>query len=347
MFKLAVAILVGLAAQSFFADAAVDQLLSGFLSENEIELIFDSTTEGSAKNAHRAARWTAGKIPAMLVDRLAEQSPYNHRRWLRSSDDTEALEPSFQIKTMKETTSVHVDEYSDKCYTQYGPQKASTFVFLNSNEDAYFVHDGQSVPVTAGTLVNFQADKPHQTVVNNGIVQMLVPFANRRLMPPSGECDNDGNVFGNGNPDLEGTDCCNCDEECPSERPICATTDGSSITPGCYNYYAWNSQVCCPNWDASLPTDENYNRCAADGVCSFEVYPGSNGFCMTPAGNIYSPTELLAQECDCDGFPNHGQYVKCVVHAINDGAYDSYEFTQEQLQELRTTAAQSDCSKKK
>lgn len=162
--------------------------LFNFLSEEEINLIFDSTTEGNANDTLTAARWTAGQTPLTLVERLAEHSPYNHRRWLRSGEedgDEASLQNDlgFQIKTMLETTSFHVDDHSDSCYTQYGPQKPPTFVFLNTNEKACFVHDGQKVPVKAGTLVNFQANKPHRTLVEEGYVQMLVPFASRRLIP--------------------------------------------------------------------------------------------------------------------------------------------------------------------
>jgi hypothetical protein len=50
------------------------------------------------------------------------------------------------------------------------------FVFLNTNQDAHFVHDDVSVPVVEGTLVHFNGAIPHHTIVNSGVVQLLGPI---------------------------------------------------------------------------------------------------------------------------------------------------------------------------
>src|SRR5262245_19267806 len=33
--------------------------------------------------------------------------------------------------------------------------------------------------------------------------------------------------------------------------------------------------------------------------------------------------QAAAATCDCNGFPNHGQYVSCVAHAVNDAALEN------------------------
>jgi hypothetical protein len=85
MFKLTTILL--LAATQPFSEAAVERSLSSFLSKDEINLVLDSTTEGNAGDPFKASRWTAGLTPSSLVDRLAEHSPYNHRRWLRNGGE--------------------------------------------------------------------------------------------------------------------------------------------------------------------------------------------------------------------------------------------------------------------
>jgi hypothetical protein len=49
-------------------------------------------------------------------------------------------------------------------------------VFLNDNEDAFFKHGEEQVPVVAGNLVSFPGDVPHSTTVNSGEVYLLGPF---------------------------------------------------------------------------------------------------------------------------------------------------------------------------
>lgn len=51
------------------------------------------------------------------------------------------------------------------------------FIFLNSNENATFVHyrDGK-VPVVSGSLITFDGNIPHHTVISGGVVQLAGPF---------------------------------------------------------------------------------------------------------------------------------------------------------------------------
>jgi hypothetical protein len=53
------------------------------------------------------------------------------------------------------------------------------FVFLNDNDDAFFKHGEEQVPVVAGNLVTFPGDVPHSTIVNSDEVYLLGPFDER------------------------------------------------------------------------------------------------------------------------------------------------------------------------
>jgi hypothetical protein len=52
----------------------------------------------------------------------------------------------------------------------------SFVVFLNDNDDVFFKHEEEQVPVVAGSLVTFPGDVPHSTIVNSGEVYLLGPF---------------------------------------------------------------------------------------------------------------------------------------------------------------------------
>jgi hypothetical protein len=53
------------------------------------------------------------------------------------------------------------------------------FLFLNDNDDTFFKHGEEIVPVVAGNLVTFPGDVPHSTIVNSGGVYLLGPFDER------------------------------------------------------------------------------------------------------------------------------------------------------------------------
>ena len=169
------------ATSPLLSSAAVERQLASFISDSEIQEIF-AAAQNYPTDAKDAPRWVGGVTPNSLLRRLVAETPVNFRRGLRLDEDGN---PPFQIKTMTETTDLHVDTHSeDSCFKSVYPQETSTLVFLNTNKDAYFLHGEERVPVEAGRLVNFRADEPHQTVVNEGgHVQILVPFTHRELMP--------------------------------------------------------------------------------------------------------------------------------------------------------------------
>ena len=84
----------------------------------------------------------------------------------------------FNTQVIDATTDKHVDSYlvPDGERHLVENDKRVAFVFLNTNQDAHFVHDDVSVPVVEGTLVHFNGAIPHQTIVNSGVVQLLGPI---------------------------------------------------------------------------------------------------------------------------------------------------------------------------
>jgi hypothetical protein len=57
-----------------------------------------------------------------------------------------------------------------------------SFVFLNDNPNAYFVHGEDRIPVVAGNMVIFRGGQvKHYTEVESGEVHLLGPFGARSL----------------------------------------------------------------------------------------------------------------------------------------------------------------------
>jgi len=74
------------------------------------------------------------------------------------------------------TTDIHTD------YEQVNEERVPVndkvgLIFLNSNEDAAFSHGvNEPIPVKAGTLVVFDGDVPHRTIVKGGAVRIAGAF---------------------------------------------------------------------------------------------------------------------------------------------------------------------------
>lgn len=89
---------------------------------------------------------------------------------------------SFQIqaRSIESTTRSHQDRHWDSGKVV---DDTVAFVFLNSNPDASFVYGGTTVPVEAGTMVQFAGSEPHYTRVNSGSVQLAGPLDVTTLQP--------------------------------------------------------------------------------------------------------------------------------------------------------------------
>lgn len=113
--------------------------------------------------------------------RILSKLPLEH-----SSDDSAV---SLRARSIETTTHEHQDRH-------WGSgdivQDSVAFVFLNTNPDAQFVHgDGHSVPVKAGTMVQFPGAVSHYTQVNSGNVQLVGPF-HVNTLTPVGTFDDEG-----------------------------------------------------------------------------------------------------------------------------------------------------------
>lgn len=88
--------------------------------------------------------------------------------------------PTLYHTTLTETSPLHSD-----CYTASSPSphdqrkkrtELTTFVMLNTNPDAIFIHDNVEVAVKAGNVVTFDGNIGHFTKINSGDVTILGPF---------------------------------------------------------------------------------------------------------------------------------------------------------------------------
>ena len=95
----------------------------------------------------------------------------------------------FNTQVIDATTDKHVDSYlvPDGERRLVENDKRMAFVFLNTNQDAHFVHDDVSVPVVEGTLVHFNGAIPHHTIVNSGVVRLLGPIYSNEFTATVGE----------------------------------------------------------------------------------------------------------------------------------------------------------------
>jgi len=165
-----------------FADAKVLHEIREFASPNEIETIIKSCHTMSPKSGgvrKKVPVHADAIFPPELVARVSELiDPASPR-------SVTATATAGLVKTMSMTTEPHVD-----AYTESGDAVVDefvSFIFLNTNPDAEFVHGDQSVPVEAGKLVTFPGDEAHNTVIRRGLVQIAGPFASSSGKPVTGD----------------------------------------------------------------------------------------------------------------------------------------------------------------
>ena len=78
-----------------------------------------------------------------------------------------------QTRIIDETTNHHVDYRDNEAV-----EDDVMFITLNSNPDAHFTHDGNSLPVVAGRLLRFAGNALHGTTLNGGDpIRLLGPFS--------------------------------------------------------------------------------------------------------------------------------------------------------------------------
>lgn len=95
----------------------------------------------------------------------------------------------FQTTVLTQSTLRHEDHYEGAtpgdgaCGDAVAPGELAAFVVLDTNDkDAYFDHGETSIPLVKGTVLSFEGDVPHRTVLNSGKqVTLLGPFDLRRF----------------------------------------------------------------------------------------------------------------------------------------------------------------------
>ena len=95
------------------------------------------------------------------------------------TDETKKHADEVKVRTslIHRTTDRHLDRVNN-----VGHEFVS-FIFLNSNDDAYFHHGDTKVPVVAGNMVTFPGDAYHHTEVPRGEVHLLGPFDSNTYEP--------------------------------------------------------------------------------------------------------------------------------------------------------------------
>jgi len=78
---------------------------------------------------------------------------------------------------IQKTTQRHTDYYTDAQGVARPVEKATAFLFLNDNPDAYFHYGETSIPIKKGSLVRFNGLQPHNTVIGSGTVELLGPLS--------------------------------------------------------------------------------------------------------------------------------------------------------------------------
>jgi hypothetical protein len=171
--KLSIAIAVAFLANLRTVSASSTfKVVKGFLSNSELDhfLQVKPTEEGHYNRIHGLT-----KIDASLVDRLkgvgaAKSVQTGHNAEIKTTHLTQSSAPHID----------HVEDQEDFSWDVV--EEEVSFVFLNDNPNAFFVHGEDRIPVVAGNMVIFRGGQvKHYTEVESGEVHLLGPFGARSL----------------------------------------------------------------------------------------------------------------------------------------------------------------------
>lgn len=127
-------------------------------------------------------------------------------------DDNEE-EVFIQTTTLTATSERHTDNYLDDDQSPVNSRVG--MIFLEDNDEALFDHGDFSIPIKAGTFVDFDSDVAHNSIIRGGQVRALGPFeltTRRSGICPGGSCQTVNDC-----PDDKDYDCCM--EESPAGVP--------------------------------------------------------------------------------------------------------------------------------
>jgi hypothetical protein len=165
------------------------KVMEGFLSEQQVDEILTAAD----LDIFHAATKTLGvaDVSSDILARMDEVLGISDRSIIyyqqeNNEQDQDAPVATVPIVTsvIHTTTAIHQDHHwNDDGSSGAMVQQPVAFIFLNSNDKAMFVHGGQDdeeqeqvVPVIKGNLVTFPGNVKHNTVVMEGVVQLLGPF---------------------------------------------------------------------------------------------------------------------------------------------------------------------------
>ena len=143
-----------------------------------------------------------GKIPvpkALMERFLASFDQIEERDTCRSLQNIEIYQDVPQDeeivyarrKRIRASTDLHQDNYREGRHSGESAKGHTAFVFLNTNEDAYFLHGSTRVAIEAGKMVVFDSNVPHRTILLNEQarqqgVDLLGPFDTDHLVAVGG-----------------------------------------------------------------------------------------------------------------------------------------------------------------
>ena len=96
---------------------------------------------------------------------------------------------SIQTRVMTASSALHSDRYVNGD-TRGGPlNERVSFFILNDNSQAKFLHGDNEVPIKKGSLVTFDGNVKHRTIIDQGVVNLLGPWAvDTKLSVGAPEC---------------------------------------------------------------------------------------------------------------------------------------------------------------
>ncbi|GMI52964.1 hypothetical protein ScalyP_jg70 [Parmales sp. scaly parma] len=84
---------------------------------------------------------------------------------------------SIQTRVMTASSALHSDRYVNGDMRGGPLNERVSFLILNDNSQAKFLHGENEVPIKKGSLVTFDGNVKHRTIIDQGVVNLLGPWA--------------------------------------------------------------------------------------------------------------------------------------------------------------------------
>jgi hypothetical protein len=192
---------------SYTSAAGTVQIFEDFLSPEECDGYLRQANEklSLSPNAGAENPRFRFKIPIdptineRLVVALNQLDDHDDQTCKASGDTPQVQEPEVYISSILSSTPVHKDSIVDKNDKPLDPDGFKVgFVFLDNNDEGYFLHGQDKIEAKKGSFVTFGGRVEHNTVVPSGAknpIHLLGPFTLTmdKKLSLVGEigCDND------------------------------------------------------------------------------------------------------------------------------------------------------------